>query len=143
MLVHPPGIRRDRLRTRDGSPGRGGDHVDQEPGSTRGLEGNNVNVFHVNNSDKVVGFHRWMNGGAGDDVVVIANFSARAFDSYQIGLPRGGAWHVRLNSDWNGYASDFGNHASDDVSAQGGGKDGLGFSGSVGIGAYSVIILSQ
>src|SRR5207249_11749057 len=112
-------------------------------GTTRGLEGNNVNVFHVDNGNKVVAYHRWMNGGAGDDVVVVANFSAKAFDSYDIGLPRGGTWHVRLNSDWRGYSSDFGDHASDDVVARSGGKDGLGFGGSVGVGAYSVVILSQ
>jgi 1,4-alpha-glucan branching enzyme len=48
-------------------------------GYSRGLEGNNVNVFHVNNNDKLVAFHRWDRGGAGDDVVVLANFSNTAF----------------------------------------------------------------
>jgi len=102
-------------------------------GNTRGLEGNNVNVFHANNDAKVVAFHRWMNG-AGDDVVVVANFSANAFPAYDIGLPRGGTWHVRFNSDWSGYSSEFGDQASDDAVAVGG-KDGLSFHGTVGIGA--------
>ena len=29
----------------------------------------------VDLGDKVIGYHRWQNGGAGDDVVVVANFS--------------------------------------------------------------------
>ena len=41
--------------------------------NTRGLRGQNINVYHVNDTDKVFAFHRWENGGAGDDVVVIAN----------------------------------------------------------------------
>src|ERR1022692_10360 len=35
--------------------------------NTRGLVGNNVNVYHINNLDKVIGFHRWDQGGVGDD----------------------------------------------------------------------------
>jgi 1,4-alpha-glucan branching enzyme len=110
---------------------------------TRGLSGNNVNVFHVNNAAKVVAYHRWANGGPGDDVVVVANFSNVAFASYDLGLPRGGQWHVRFNGDWNGYSPDFANTASNDPWASDGGKDGLSFHGSVGVGPYSVVILSQ
>jgi 1,4-alpha-glucan branching enzyme len=111
--------------------------------NTRGLRGNNVNVFHVNDTDKVVAYHRWENGGAGDDVVVLANFSARAFPSYEIGFPRGGTWHVRFNSDWTGYSSDFNNTPSLDLSAVAGPRDGLGYRGTVGVGPWSVVILSQ
>jgi 1,4-alpha-glucan branching enzyme len=63
---------------------------------TRGLRGQNVNVHHINNIDKVIAFHRWENGGPGDDVVVVANFGYRDCDSYTIGFPRAGWWRVRL-----------------------------------------------
>lgn len=112
-------------------------------GSTRGLLAKNVNVFHINNTDKVIAFHRWWNGGPGDDVIVVANFSNRGFTSYNIGFPKSGRWRVRLNSDWNGYDSEFGNWNSYDTSAVSGSKDGLQFNGNVGIGPYSMIILSQ
>jgi 1,4-alpha-glucan branching enzyme len=112
-------------------------------GHSRGLEGNSVNVFHVNNDAKVIAFHRWDQGGAGDDVVVIANFSNQAFPSYTVGLPRGGSWKVRFNSDWNGYSPDFQNTASNDTWADGNARDGLNYSASVGLGPYSVVILSQ
>jgi 1,4-alpha-glucan branching enzyme len=32
-------------------------------------------------------------------------------------LPSPGTWRLRLNSDWNGYRSDFGNQACSDVVA--------------------------
>jgi hypothetical protein len=42
-----------------------------------------------------------------------------------------------------GYSPDFGNQASNDLDAQDGGRDGLDFHGSVGLGAYSAVVLSQ
>jgi 1,4-alpha-glucan branching enzyme len=111
--------------------------------TTRGLRGNNTNVHHVNNTNKVIGFHRWQNGGAKDDVVVIANFANTSYASYNIGFPRGGTWKVRFNSDWNGYSGDFGNTNSYDTTANAGAKDGMSFNGNIGIGPYTVIILSQ
>jgi 1,4-alpha-glucan branching enzyme len=111
--------------------------------NTRGLKGQHVNVFHVNDKDKMVAFHRWELGGPGDDVIVVANFSNVAYESYNIGFPRAGSWKVRLNSDWKGYSSIFGNHHSYDTEAFEGGGDGLNFNGNIGIGAYSLVILSQ
>jgi len=111
--------------------------------NTRGLRGNNVNVFHVNNNDKVVGYHRWDNGGPGDDVVVVANFSGRYFPNYRVGFPRGGLWYVRFNSDFNGYSSNFGNTRTLDTTANGGGEDGLGQSASFERGPYIAVIFSQ
>jgi 1,4-alpha-glucan branching enzyme len=111
--------------------------------NTAGLKGQFVNVHHVNPTDKVIAFHRWERGGPGDDVVVIANFGARSYDQYRIGLPRQGLWRVRFNGDWQGYSQTFGNHPAFDVSADGGGQDGMPCSGSLGIGGYSAIILSQ
>ena len=54
---------------------------------TRGLRGQHINVHHVNNTDKVIAFHRWENGGPGDDVVVVANFGNRSYDSYCVRIP--------------------------------------------------------
>lgn len=114
-------------------------------GNTRGLMGNNVNVFHVNNTDKVIAFHRWYDGGVGDDVVIVANFSYQGFTAYNIGMPRGGRWRVRFNSDSSEYISDtsFGNWDSPDTYASPGAKDGLDYNADVSVGPYSLIILSQ
>lgn len=112
-------------------------------GKTAGLRGNGVNVHHVNNTNKLVAFHRWDNGGNGDDVVIVANFSGSSYSSYNIGFPSSGTWKVRFNSDWSGYDSGFGNFYSYDTSASSGTKDGMGYNANVGIGPYSVIILSK
>jgi len=110
---------------------------------TRGLHGQQINVHHVNNIDKVIAFHRWENGGPGDDVVIVANFGNRGYDSYALGFPRAGVWRVRFNSDWQGYSSDFGNQLGYDTFAGDGSRDGMPFEANVGLGPYSVLILSQ
>lgn len=112
--------------------------------TTAGLIGDHVNVFHINNTAKVIAFHRWMHGGPGDDVVVVANFSAEPIPDYYVGLPAEGEWIVRLNTDWNGYSDDFGNYQSYNISATSDNPlDNLPASGVIGLGPYSAVILSQ
>lgn len=111
--------------------------------NTAGLKGQSLNVFHVNDTAKVIAFHRWDRGGPGDDVIVVVNLANQSYDSYSIGFPRDGLWKVRFNSDWNGYSSDFSNQLSYDTTARQPGRDGMPFSGNVGIGIYTAVILSQ
>ncbi len=111
--------------------------------TTRGLRGQNVNVHHVNNTNKLVAYHRWQNGGVRDDVIVLVNLSNTSYASYNIGFPRAGLWKVRFNSDWNGYSADFANTPSYDTNAASGTKDGMAWNANVGVGPYSVVILSQ
>ena len=111
--------------------------------NTRGLRGQNLNVFHVNNSDKVIAFHRWHDGGPGDDVVVLLNFANRAYETYTLGLPRGGRWFIRFNSDWEGYSPLFDNHPGYHTEGHLGARDELPFHGNLAIGKYSALILSQ
>jgi 1,4-alpha-glucan branching enzyme len=110
---------------------------------TRGLKGQHTNVHHVNNTDKLIAYHRWENGGAGDDVIVVANFSHVGYQNYRIGFPRGGFWRVRFNSDWQGYSGDYSNQLGYDTEATSDACDQMPFGANVGIGAYSVLILSQ
>jgi 1,4-alpha-glucan branching enzyme len=111
--------------------------------NTRGLRGQNTNVFHINNTDKVIAYHRWDSGGAGDDVIVVVNMANTSYSSYNLGMPNGGLWRVRFNSDWNGYSSSFGNHPAWDTWANWGAKDGLNYNANLSIGPYTVVILSQ
>ncbi len=111
--------------------------------NTRGLRGSNVKVFHVGHDDKVIAFHRWDQGGPGDDVVVVLNFSNRAYPSYTIGFPRSGDWRVRFNSDWSGYSEDFWNTFSYDTTSNGAGMHSMPCSGNIAIGPYSAVVLSQ
>jgi 1,4-alpha-glucan branching enzyme len=112
-------------------------------GATRGLCGQGLHVHHVNNQDKVVGYHRWDLGGPRDDVVVIANFANRGFWPYKVGLPRGGVWRIRFNSDWSGYSPAFTNFGSFDLLAKQENFNDMPFSGTIGIGPYTALVLSQ
>jgi 1,4-alpha-glucan branching enzyme len=115
-------------------------------GVTRGLTGRSVHLHHFNNEDKVIGFHRWDQGGARDDVVVIASFSNRDIEQdYRIGFPRGGRWIIRFNSDWKGYSQDFhevGN-AGGAIEAELDDRDGFPFSAAVRLPSYGLLIFSQ
>jgi 1,4-alpha-glucan branching enzyme len=112
-------------------------------GVTRGLCGQWVNVHHVNEGGKVLAFHRWDRGGPRDDVVVVANFSHRAYADYAVGFPRGGRWRLRFNSDWQGYSGLFGGMLSGDCTADASPADGLPFRGSVALPPYAALIFSQ
>jgi alpha amylase-like protein len=113
-------------------------------GKTGGLTGQQLNVFHLDDSNKTLAYHRrWETGGAGDDVVVVTNFSNVPLPTLSIDFPRGGQWHVRFNSGAAVYDPSFKNGDSFDTLANPGGKDGLKFNANVGIGPYSVVILSQ
>lgn len=112
-------------------------------GRTAGLKGNNLDIFHNNNTNKVMAFHRWMNGGTNDDVVVVANFRNQTWTNYRIGFPRIGNWSVVFNSDWNGYSSLFGNLNCPNVTAGAPSWDGLGQSATVNLAPYSVVIFAK
>jgi 1,4-alpha-glucan branching enzyme len=112
-------------------------------GQTRGLTGQNVQLIRVDDANNVIAFRRWMDGGPGDDVVVVANFHRNPREKFTIGFPSAGAWKLQLNSDWTGYSSAFGGYPSGDVTAEPGEWDGLPAHASVNIGPYSVLVFSQ
>jgi 1,4-alpha-glucan branching enzyme len=111
--------------------------------TTRGLTGHGIAVHRVDEALKLVAFHRWDQGGPGDDGLVVAHFSHQARDVDRIGLPRAGAWKLRLNTDWAGYSEDFGGFASHDVEAEAQESDGMPWSAEVAVGPYSALVFSQ
>jgi 1,4-alpha-glucan branching enzyme len=111
--------------------------------TTRGLRGPNLNVHHVNEADKVIAYHRWADGGPGDDDVVLANFGHRSYPSYRVGLPRAGTWRVRLNTDWSGYDPGFGGVPVFDTATDERAQDGMRCSAEIGLPAYTAVVLSQ
>jgi 1,4-alpha-glucan branching enzyme len=115
-------------------------------GNTKGLTGPFVRILHVNHQDKVIAFHRWAEGGPKDDVVVIASFANRALEKgYRIGLPRGGRWIIRFNSDWKGYSPDFHDVSNPEgqIMAEKSPYDGCECSGIVSLPPYGFLLLSQ
>jgi 1,4-alpha-glucan branching enzyme len=109
--------------------------------NTRGLQGANINVLPV--FDNILVYHRWSQGGPGDDVIVVCNFSNQPYSSYSIGFPRTGLWRIRFNSDSGAYDGYFENWNSFDTEAGSTPLNGMPASGNIGIGAYTCIVLSQ
>jgi 1,4-alpha-glucan branching enzyme len=64
----------------------------------RGLRGQGFRVVHVHDDNRVLVFHRWVEG-EGDDVIVVAHLSTFNRFGYRIGLPGGGIWREVFNSD--------------------------------------------
>jgi 1,4-alpha-glucan branching enzyme len=103
---------------------------------TAGLLGQGYDTAQLDETNKVLAYHRWNKGGAGDDTMVILNFANVSRDNYELHFPQDGTWKVRLNSDYQGYSPDFTNAHTEDVIV----KDRKG---TIAITPYSVIILSQ
>ena len=112
-------------------------------GVTRGLCGQNIHVYHFDDSTKVLAFHRWDKQGPTDSVVVVINMKNHGCDGYVIGFPRAGLWKVRFNSDSHDYGLHFSNHPAPDVAARVEQFDGLACSGKISIGPYTMVIFSQ
>jgi 1,4-alpha-glucan branching enzyme len=62
------------------------------------LRGENVNPFHVHGQNRVIGFHRWLEG-TGQDVIVVATLAESTWYNYAIGFPYRGSWTEIFNSD--------------------------------------------
>jgi len=112
-------------------------------GVSAGLKGNNVNVYYVNDTDKIMAYHRYQNGGEGDDVIIIVNNSGTAKYNYSVGMPRDGVWYCLCDSDWRVYDAGYGNIGKQEVTAAGGGLHGLPYQASFDIPAYSFLVYSQ
>ena len=62
------------------------------------LRGESINVFHRHNGNRVIAFHRWLEG-YGRDVVVVASLNESTYAGYGLGFPGGGTWKEVFNSD--------------------------------------------
>ena len=112
-------------------------------GNTRGLCGEHVHIHHINHKDKILTIHRWDTGEPGDSVIVLVNIANKRHEQYRIGFPHPGRWRVRFNGDWDGYDPGFSNHPVNDIEVDQEERDGMPCAGGVGIGPYSIVILSQ
>lgn len=112
-------------------------------GFSAGLAGQHIETHHVDHEGKVLAYHRWKEGGPGDDVIVVINLSHRSFEGYRVGVPAAGCWRARFNSDSRAYSDDFEDHRAEDSVAVEEPLDGFGHHIITGIGPYSALIFSQ
>ncbi|MDB5162815.1 MAG: putative 1,4-alpha-glucan branching enzyme [Candidatus Saccharibacteria bacterium] len=105
--------------------------------NTRGLLGQSTQLFHRDDANNIIGFHRWDKGGPLDDTLVIINFDKVRLQNYELSLPDSGEWRVRFNSSWKGYSPDFHDTPTEIISADDAKK------ASINMSEFSVLILSK
>jgi len=107
------------------------------------LQASGLNVYHVHNDNRILAFHRWVEG-QGHDVVIIASLNESTFWDYRIGFPAGGYWREVFNSDV------YDNWVNPDCAGNGGGiqasgqaMHGLPASANIVIPANGLMIFSR
>jgi 1,4-alpha-glucan branching enzyme len=106
------------------------------------LRGQAINVYYSNNLDRVIAFHRWIEG-QGLDVVVVASLNDAPFFGYQLGFPQGGRWAELFNSDvYENWVNPLlvGNNGA--IYADGEPLHNLPFSASITIPPRSILVFS-
>ena len=114
--------------------------LDREGGAS-GLSGRGIDILAVDHERKLIAFRRYEEGGD-DGVVVVLNFGHEP-QSFTFGLPVGGEWRIRINTDWTGYSPDFAGHESYSIVAEDDEHDGRPHKGSVSIGSYSALVFTR
>ena len=112
-------------------------------GDSAALCGENIDVFYLNEQDKIMAFRRWHDDCPDSPAIVIANFSGREHMEYQIAMPNVGTWNVRFNSDRKEYDESFGGIGTTTVRTTSDTTINTAYQGLVNIGAYSALILTQ
>ena len=107
------------------------------------LRGQGFRVVHAHDGNRVLAFHRWVNGEGRDVIVVIHLSTFNRFD-YRLGFPHSGEWREIFNSDV------YEDWVNPDVSGNGGRVlaetvplHGYEFSAALVLPANSVLVFSQ
>lgn len=106
------------------------------------LRGESINVFYVHEFDRIIAFHRWIEG-IGRDVVVVCSLNESTFWLYELGFPQPGRWLEVFNSDvYENWVNPWtaGNQGS--VVAGGRARHGFRSSASIVIPANSIIVFA-
>jgi len=110
-------------------------------GQSGALQEGGVEVLHRNDGNKVLAYRR--HGPSGEEVIVVLNLRNRAYTRYDVGVPAGGAWRIRLDSDWRAYGSDFGGGQTGSVTALDQPYDGQPATLPVKLGAYGAVVFTR
>jgi 1,4-alpha-glucan branching enzyme len=107
------------------------------------LRTDNVHAFYASDADRVLAFHRWVEG-SGQDVVVVASFAEHTWQGYRLGLPWPGAWAERFNSDtYDNWPNPRVAGNAGRVQASGGPLHGFAASASIVIPANGVVVFAR
>ena len=104
-----------------------------------------INVFHIDEFNRVLAFHRWV-PGAGRDVVVVVSLREATFSdhSYALGFPLPGHWYEVFNSDvYDHFVNPWVQGNAGGISADGPPLHGLSQSAGITIPANSVVVFAR
>jgi 1,4-alpha-glucan branching enzyme len=108
-----------------------------------GLRGQGFRIVHAHDENRVLAFHRWVEG-TGDDVLVVVHLTPFNRFDYRIGFPGGGEWREIFNSDV------YENWVNSDAAGNGGRvmanplpMHGFAYSASLTLPANSVLVLAR
>ena len=104
------------------------------------LRGQSINAYYSSNDDRVIAFHRWIDG-QGLDVVVVASLNDNPFFGYQLGFPRNGRWAELFNSDvYDNWVNPLAVGNSGAIDVNGAPMHGLPYSVSISIPPRSILV---
>jgi 1,4-alpha-glucan branching enzyme len=107
------------------------------------LRGDNVRAFHVHNQNRVIAFHRWLEG-SGNDVIVVATLAESTWFNYSLGFPFPGRWAEVFNSDvYDNFVNPIVAGNGGGVTATGGPLHGFQASTEVVIPANGVVVFAH
>jgi 1,4-alpha-glucan branching enzyme len=107
------------------------------------LRGDNVNAFHVHDQNRVIAFHRWLEG-TGNDVIVVATLAETTWYNYAIGFPFSGPWVEVFNSDvYDNWVNPMVAGNGGGISASGGPLHGFGASANIVIPANGMVVFAR
>jgi 1,4-alpha-glucan branching enzyme len=78
------------------------------------IRSDNLNHYYVSDLDRVIAFHRWIQG-SGQDIVVVGSLAESTRWGYDLGFPIAGYWREVFNSDY------YDNFPNPQVAGNGGG----------------------
>jgi 1,4-alpha-glucan branching enzyme len=110
-------------------------------GGSGSLADPSIEILHRNDTAKVIAYRRY--GAANEDVIVVVNLSNKPFTVYAIGVPSGGAWKVRLDTDWTKYGADFAGGETGSLQAAATPYGGYPYKLTTALGAYSAVVLTR
>ncbi len=107
------------------------------------LRGDNVRAYYASDGDRVVAFHRWLDG-TGEDVIVVASLADSTWWSYDLGFPAPGFWREIFNSDvYDNWVNPWVAGNGTGVHVDGGPMHGFAASASVVIPANAVLAFAR
>jgi 1,4-alpha-glucan branching enzyme len=107
------------------------------------LRSENVHAFYIHNQNRVIAFHRWLDG-TGNDVIVVATLAEATWYNYAIGFPYPGQWAEVFNSDvYDSWVNPIVAGNGGGISASGSALHGFQASASIVIPANGMVVFAQ